>query len=661
MVGKRKKRGNSKLSLKVIQIFIIVFVVVIPDLIIFSIVYKDVDSSLRSRLYSEAKGNVMALNNNISQFVNEDIFAINQISSQLSGNLSDKKKISTLLADVQKTHVSVQAITIGNNKGNYVRFPDASLTTTPNQDSWYKMAMAHPNKVLTTPPFESTLTHKMAILVAKVTPDKKAVIGMDVDISALQKVTKQINVGKSGYAFILDGEGKWVVDPIAKTGSKANHVLFKPLSEHKTGMIKDPEKNKDNIVFYTTNPLTGWKIGGVMANQDVRAVVNPLLLKIILIAAALLILFSSLALFYILRYIIKPLEHFVALFSKISDGDLTHRIGKDIEVNREFTNLGHLANQMIDNLKGLMEKITQKSETLAASSEELSASTEENKATSDEIAHSIQEIASEAGESATKIESTKKSSAAISKELEVIDAMASTLDQASETTMQKVDNGQDTLEKAVTQVKNIKETNTQASATIDQLMTQVGNIGQINSLIEEIAAQTNLLSLNAAIEAARAGEEGKGFSVVADEIRKLARESAESTKQISEVIRSIQEQSSAVIKSMESGKIEIDKGIKMIKQTGLSFDDIHSSMNTVSEEVNKVTHSIKAITTEVENVNAAMVGIAELTSVASENSENVSAATEEQSAAMEEVAGSATTLSTLADELQQLVSVFKVN
>ncbi|MCO7126908.1 methyl-accepting chemotaxis protein [Sporolactobacillus shoreicorticis] len=661
MAEKKKRRGNSKFSLKVIQILIIVFVVVIPDLIIFSIVYRDVDTALRSQLYTEAKSNVKALNNNIAQFVNEDTFAVNQVSSQLSGDLLEKKKIATLLADVQKTHVSIQAITVGNNKGSYVRFPDAALTIKPNQDSWYKLAMAHPDQVVTTPPFKSTLTDKMTLLVAKATADKKAVIGMDVDISALQKVTKQMTVGKSGYAFILDDEGRWVVDPVAKTGSKANPDLFKPLSKHKSGMIKDPEKNKDNIIFYTTNPETGWKIGGVMANQDIRAVVNPLLFKIILIAAALLILFSSLALFYILRYIIKPLEHFVALFSKISDGDLTHRMGKDIEVNREFANLGRLANQMIDKLKGLMEKITQKSETLAASSEELSASTEENKATSDEIAHSIQEIASEAGDSAAKIESTKKSSEAISKELEVIDTMASTLDQASETTMQKVDDGQEALEKAVTQVKNIKATNTQASDTIDRLVTQVGSIGQINSLIEEIAAQTNLLSLNAAIEAARAGEEGKGFSVVAEEIRKLARESAESTKQISEVIRSIQEQSAAVIKSMASGKIEIDKGIKMMEQTGLSFGDIQSSMNTVSKEVNKVTHSINSITTEVENVNTAMVSIAELTSVASENSESVSAATEEQLAAMEEVAGGATTLSALADELQQLVSVFKVH
>lgn len=194
---KQLMRGNlgSKLSLKAIEILLIVFVVVVPDLIIFSIVYNDVGTSLSNQLYADAKNNVQMLNDNITQFINEDTYAINAVSKQLSGgDLSKKQSVQDLLSQVPKSHASINAVTVGNNQGQYVRSPQAVLENKVNHETWYKQAMANPGKIIITPPFISTLDHKLTIVMAKSTPDGKAAVGMDVDISSLQKIVKKVSV-----------------------------------------------------------------------------------------------------------------------------------------------------------------------------------------------------------------------------------------------------------------------------------------------------------------------------------------------------------------------------------------------------------------------------------------------------------------------------------
>jgi methyl-accepting chemotaxis protein len=248
------------------------------------------------------------------------------------------------------------------------------------------------------------------------------------------------------------------------------------------------------------------------------------------------------------------------------------------------------------------------------------------------------------------------------------------------------DHGQKAVRETVAEMERIKHTVMQASAKVTELGAKSGQIGAIVETIDDIAEQTNLLALNAAIEAARAGEQGKGFAVVADEVRKLAERSSRATKEISTLIDGVQKGTEEAVAAMQAGAEEVEHGSELAAQAGSSLDDISDAVATASRAVDRVTFALEemsrssagvvsasdAIATIAAQVNAASVRMASsartvggsiesIAAISEENSasaEEVSAATEEMSAQAEEVVASAASLAQMADELDEVVARF---
>ena len=254
----------------------------------------------------------------------------------------------------------------------------------------------------------------------------------------------------------------------------------------------------------------------------------------------------------------------------------------------ELGKLGSSINMMLHNFRTLIKEVTDSIEHVASASEQLSASSEETTNATHQITAVIQEVASG---SETQLHGAIESSKAIEEMSKDIQCITHTITKRIDdsTKMEnEAEQGNQSILQAVQQMENITESFKISSNIVDQLTERSKEIGQIASLITNIADQTNLLALNAAIEAARAGEHGKGFAVVADEVRKLAEQTAVSSKQVSDLIDLIQKDSISSVQSMNTVSEEVDEGLKQIYEVGKAFKRILLATQNVAQQTNEV-------------------------------------------------------------------------
>ncbi|WP_428839308.1 methyl-accepting chemotaxis protein [Bacillus massilinigeriensis] len=315
---------------------------------------------------------------------------------------------------------------------------------------------------------------------------------------------------------------------------------------------------------------------------------------------------------------------------------------------------------MIDSLRTLIRQVSEKSHVLAASSEQLNASAEQNNSATEQVASAIQHVASGteqqtemAGNSANVVQEMSSGMLSI---LESTENVANTSREAAET----VKVGEGAISLSIQQMTNIHNTVNDLGGVVHTLGERSREISKITDVISEIAGQTNLLALNAAIEAARAGEQGKGFAVVADEVRKLAEQSAKATETIRSLISSIQAETEAAVDAMGKGTGEVEKGITVVNEAGISFKKIQEFVDDVSKQIQYVATSVNEMNNGAEQVVDMVAGMDEISQKTAHETQEVSAATEEQLASMQEIAASAAALSNMAEELQNSISSFKI-
>ena len=354
-----------------------------------------------------------------------------------------------------------------------------------------------------------------------------------------------------------------------------------------------------------------------------------------------------------------PLKEMVSVSETIATGDLSVDDLKYVSKD-EIGKLSSATNQMKNNLQSLLKRIHENSEHLSAAAEELSASTEEVTASTNEMANRANDTLES---SASAAQSANESSRAM-------DETATGVQRIAESTQSLHDNSNETyqaalaggkiIQQASEQMNTINHSSEMMNDLVQKLSKQTIEIENITNVITNITEQTNLLALNAAIEAARAGEHGKGFAVVADEVRKLAEESRQSANQIVNLIKEIKLDTSNVEKAAEDSLTSVTEGVKIIGEAGQAFEEIVTAVEQMNIQIEEISATSEEISASAEQVSASAMEIANGAANASSNVESIAAAIEEQTASMEQVSGVAIELSQNAQDLQEEINKFKL-
>ncbi len=332
-------------------------------------------------------------------------------------------------------------------------------------------------------------------------------------------------------------------------------------------------------------------------------------------------------------FVLKPLHALAAISHDIAEGrgDLTKRVpvgaGSD-----EITDLARDFNLFIQKMHGALSLVGQSTNRLASSTVELSS-------TADRVVRTAEEQNTRAVQSASAVEEMTMTAGEVARN-------STEAARIAQETAETARSGQDVMTQTVTGMQQVSEAVGQAANIITTLGRSSDQIGEIVRVIEDIADQTNLLALNAAIEAARAGEQGRGFAVVADEVRKLAERTTKATKEIGDMIRQIQQDTKSAVASMEQGTNQVGQGVELATKTGEALSKIQEMINATSGMIQQIASAAE----EQSNATRQISGDLE---AMTENTRQTTSGIAESAKACHE-------LSTLAGDLQKTVNSFKV-
>ena len=355
---------------------------------------------------------------------------------------------------------------------------------------------------------------------------------------------------------------------------------------------------------------------------------------------------------------VGPINSLVEQVNEVANGNLKNKVesNKTDEIGVLVTNF----NDMIDTLRELVSSIDDNSDSVLTAAKDLNQVSEETGQSAEEIAHSITEVAEGSEDINQEIQSVKEVADNLSKEGENLKENVEKSLELADQSSKSAEKGNKSLQQAIDQLDVVSETVNFATEAIEKLGKRSEEIGDMVEMIEGISSQTNLLALNAAIEAARAGEEGRGFSVVAEEVRELAEESSEVTNKINSLIEDIQSETTATVNSMDTNIEEVEKQISIINDAGDSLNKMVEASNKTQRQIEEMKEFAEELDEIISTLNSSVDTVSDSVENNSASSEEVSAIAEEQSATVEELSASADELEELAKNLNSLIAQFEL-
>ncbi len=652
---------KPSISKKLVIAFLVVLI--LPTVALTISAFFTSKTELDKQIMGSAMSQVNAFDTLIDENIGNKAEAVTLFTDDLkAANLQEKNRKATIKELQQYGKINekdVSAIYAGSEKGLFMQYPVQKMPEgyDPRERPWYQEAMSADGKQVITKPYIAASTGKMVITIAQKTKDGSGVIGLDMEIDSLIQKLKEIKIGQKGYAFIMEKDKTVLADPTQKPGSKVNENLANIIFKNKQGNGSYTLNGTDKKVAYVTNELTGWKIGGTMLVSEVEDAAKPVFNTAIIVFSVTLIVAGTL-IFFIVRSISSRLSNLARFSKKVSDGDLRDKL--QIQSDDEIGQVGKGFNTMIDSLRSLIGAVQTSVENVASSSEELTASAGQTSKATEHITLAIEQFSTGNESQNDKVESSSEELEEMNRGLQHMNESAESITASSIKSTEIAGEGGQLVEKTASQMNVIDQSVKKAENVISALESKSKDITQILGVINGIADQTNLLALNAAIEAARAGESGRGFSVVAEEVRKLAVQSANSAKEIENLIKEIVQDIDVSQEVFTTVNQEVQSGLSFTEQTKVSFHNIFDMTKEISDQLQTMNRTVVQLSKGSAHVSEAVREIADVSRESSANIQDIAASAEEQLASMEEISSSSATLSSMAEELRDLISKFKV-
>lgn len=510
--------------------------------------------------------------------------------------------------------------------------------------------------------------------------EQKGVIDSREAKDVVKNVIKNLSYGinDQDYFFIIDHQPKVIMHPhnielIGKdvsgiedtNGTKIFEEMVKIVKDKSNGYLEyswqyynNKDRVEDKISYVQNFAPWNWIVGTGIYINDVNSIVkktNNYILTIVILIG----LFSFVGFYLYANRFSKTIVSTAKFTESIAGGNLKldkleHRSSDETGVLVKSLNL------MKDNLVNMVSKIRVNTEEVAAASQELAAAGTQVGETAEQVGNAIESIASGAEEQAAQVDETTDNIVYLIEEIEDVKNSSLVMSDRADQVIVNINKGHTSIEKSVNSVNMVKEETVNITRTITQLGNFSSRIGDIVDLISGIAEQTNLLALNAAIEAARAGEAGRGFSVVADEIRELAEESAKATDEISDIINKIKKIINDITYKMNNNMEIVDNSVASIEETDRVFDKMNDLSAELMELIKILVEKISKMAVSSEEIKKNIKDIKEVSDEFASNSQEVAASSQEQLASTEEIISSAKRLADISDELLQSVDVFKL-